>query len=83
MKVKNGMASSSSFDMILPNSRNGMVLRKLASRRPVRNAESGKGDADRGERKGDRIADQQKDDEPQEHVGRDVDRLHSYCTGFS
>ena len=35
MKVKKGMASSSSFDMILPKSRKGMVLRKLASRRPV------------------------------------------------
>src|SRR5690606_36650681 len=45
--------------------------------------ESRERDPHGGKGKGDRITDQQKDNEPQEHEWGDVDRLHAYCTGFS
>ena len=67
----------------MPNSRSGIVLRKLDLEQVGLDPEERKGEADRGEREGDRIADQQEDHEPGEHVGSNGDRLHAHCTGFS
>ena len=71
MNVKNGTASSVSFD-ITPQTRSGSACTSDGVQQAELNAEQRVGDADRGERERDRIADQQHDDQRHEHQRRDV-----------
>ena len=78
MKVKNGIASSVSFDM-MPQSRSGMAPssgqnRVIVSMRIGRqlDADEEEQQAVGGQREGDRIAEQQEDDQRGEHDRRHV-----------
>ena len=68
MKVKNGIASSRSLDM-MPKTRSGRAWRKAGENSRCSMAMTAEEQADGGEREGDRIADQQEDDQPPEHHG--------------
>ena len=58
MKVKNGMASSVSFDM-MPQTRSGNACRNVGVEQVEFDAEDGEAQPDEGEREGDRVADEQ------------------------
>ena len=62
MKVKNGIASSRSFDR-MPKTRSGSACRKLGVEEAELDADDAEEEPDRGEREGDGIADQQEHDE--------------------
>ena len=71
MKVKNGTASSVSFD-ITPQRRSGSAWKSEALEQAQLDAEQPEEDAVGGERERDRVADQQEHDQRREHDRRDV-----------
>ena len=64
MKVKNGIASSSSLDRMQPNTRPGMACMNGHREIAEVDRQEAEEEADRGEREGDRVADEHEDDQP-------------------
>ena len=82
MKVKNGIASSRSFEM-MPNSWIGEVAEEVRPDHPEFDADEAEEQAGRGEREGRRIADQHEQDHAAEHQRRHVVPHEAHCSGFS
>ena len=89
MKVKNGTASSRSFDSTLPNTRPRDRLQVGEGEEAVIDRDEAEGDAESGERERHRIADQHEQHEAAEHQRRHHVQgdhpacLHSHCVGLS
>ena len=85
MKVKKGMASSVSFDM-MPQTRSGSACRKLGWKRSSWMPRTREAQADEGQREGDRVAEEQEDDQRHEHdrrhvVDEEADHRAAYSIG--